>query len=116
VSDHEIKAVKDPAVAGYAHAFVAVRPWTVYVGTERLVDRRGAPRRFSTEDAALAAARLAVGAVLCVNCGLTTHARCCSQCGKVHTPKRLDNEHCSAKCERDATHANQISDAMEDDA
>lgn len=113
MSDHEIRAVKDPAVAGYAHAFVVTRPWTVYIGADRLVDRRGKPRRFSTERAALAAAQIAVGAVLCVNCGLTTHARCCSQCGKVHSPKRLDYEHCSAKCARDAIRANKLSDAME---
>lgn len=56
---HEIRAVKDPAVAGYAHAFVATRPWTVYVGGDCLVDKRGSPRRFSTEAAAIAAARRA---------------------------------------------------------
>lgn len=116
MSGRDIRAVKDPAIAGYAHAFVAVRPWTVYIGDDRLIDKSGRPRRFSTEDAALTAAKLAVGAVLCGNCGLTTHARCCSQCGKVHSPGRVDYEHCSAKCERDATHANQISDAMEEDA
>ena len=55
----EIKAVKDPAISGYAHAFVVTRPWTVFIDGKRLVDRGGRPRRFSTESAALAAARRA---------------------------------------------------------
>ena len=52
-----IKAVKDPAVSGYAHAFVATKPWTVYVDRKQLADKSGRPRRFGTEHAALAAAR-----------------------------------------------------------
>jgi hypothetical protein len=54
-------------------------------------------------------------AVLCVNCGLETHARCCSWCGKVHDLDRLHNKHCSAKCERDAARADRLSAAMEED-
>lgn len=56
----EIKAVKDPAVSDYAHAFVATRPWTVFVDRKKLVDRRGRARRFTTEAAAIAAARRSV--------------------------------------------------------
>ena len=52
-----IKAVRDPAVSGYSHAFVLVKPWTVYVDRKQLVDKSGRPRRFSTQAAALAAAR-----------------------------------------------------------
>lgn len=52
-----IKAVKDPAVSGYAHAHVVMKPWKVYVDRKRLVDKNGRPRRFSTEGAAMAAAR-----------------------------------------------------------
>jgi len=58
--EREIKAVKDPAVAGYAHAHVAVKPWTVYVEGTRLVDKGGRPRRFSTESAAVAAAQRSI--------------------------------------------------------
>jgi hypothetical protein len=57
VSDPKIKTIKDPAVSGYAHAGVVIKPWIAYVGGTRLVDRRGAVRRFATEGAALAAAR-----------------------------------------------------------
>jgi hypothetical protein len=53
---------------------------------------------------------------LCPNCESHKHARCCSWCGKIHKPARLHNEHCSAKCERDAQRADRLSDAMEDDA
>jgi hypothetical protein len=53
----KIKTVKDPAVSGYAHAFVVIKPWTVFVDGVRLIDKRGRVRRFSTEDAAIAAAR-----------------------------------------------------------
>lgn len=56
-----------------------------------------------------------VTAVLCPNCGSGKHARCCSWCGALHKAKRLQNEHCSASCERDATQANKLSDAMEED-
>jgi hypothetical protein len=56
----EIKAVRDPAVSGYAHAFVLMKPWTVYVDRKQLVDKSGRPRRFSTERAALAAARRSI--------------------------------------------------------
>jgi len=52
-----IKTVKDPAVSGYAHAFVRIKPWTVLIDGSRLTDKRGRVRRFSTEDAAIAAAR-----------------------------------------------------------
>ena len=55
-----IKAVKDPAVSGYAHAFVVIKPWTVFVGRQQLVDKSGRPRRFATEHAALAAARRSI--------------------------------------------------------
>lgn len=58
--EREIKAIKDPAVSGYAHAFVAIKPWTVFVDRKKLVDRRGRPRRFSTERAAMAAARRSI--------------------------------------------------------
>lgn len=57
MSEHAIKAVKDYAVSGYAHVFVAIKPWTVYVDRKKLVDKAGRARRFSTERAALAAAR-----------------------------------------------------------
>lgn len=57
----EIKAVKDPAVSGYAHAFVVIKPWKVFVDRQPLLDKNGRPRRFSTEHAALAAARRSVG-------------------------------------------------------
>ena len=57
MKEHEIKAVKDAAVSGYAHAHVVIKPWTIYVDGKRLVDKGGRPRRFSTESAAMAAAR-----------------------------------------------------------
>lgn len=57
VGAREIKVVKDPANSGYAHAFVATKPWTAFVDRKKLADRRGRPRRFSTERAAIAAAR-----------------------------------------------------------
>jgi len=57
MKEREIKAVKDPAVSGYAHAHVAIKPWTVYVDRKQLIDKSGRPRRFSTEAAAIAAAR-----------------------------------------------------------
>lgn len=56
MSDREIKAVKDYAVSGYAHAHVQIRPWKVFIDRRPLLDRGGRPRRFSTERAALAAA------------------------------------------------------------
>jgi hypothetical protein len=52
---------------------------------------------------------------LCPNCGSDKHARCCAWCGEIHKPRRLDTEHCSAKCDRAAANANKISDAMEED-
>lgn len=55
-----IKAVEDPAISGYAHAFVATKPWVVYVNGKRLMDKGKRPRRFSTEKAALAAARRSI--------------------------------------------------------
>jgi hypothetical protein len=60
VTEPKIKAVKDYAVSGYAHAHVAIKPWTVYVDGTRLVDKGGRPRRFSTEGAAIAAARRSI--------------------------------------------------------
>jgi hypothetical protein len=54
---HKIKTVKDPAVSGYAHAHVAIKPWTVFVDGKKIVDKAGRPRRFATEHAALSAAR-----------------------------------------------------------
>jgi hypothetical protein len=59
MTERKIKTVKDYAVSGYAHAHVAIKPWTVYVDDKRLVDKSGRPRRFSTEGAAIAAARKA---------------------------------------------------------
>lgn len=55
-----IKAVKDPAVSGYAHAHVALKPWKVHIDRKLLVDKGGRPRRFSTEHAAMAAARRSI--------------------------------------------------------
>jgi len=50
----------------------------------------------------------------CPNCETDRHARCCSWCGNVHKPARLHHEYCSAKCAREAAHADQISTALED--
>ena len=55
-----IKAVRDYAQRGYASAAAAIKPWIVYVGRDQLVDKSGRPRRFSTERAAIAAARRAI--------------------------------------------------------
>lgn len=60
MKEHEIKVVKDPAISGYAHAFVVIKPWTVFIGRQQLLDKSGRPRRFSTERAALVAARRSV--------------------------------------------------------
>lgn len=57
MKEPEIKAVKDPAIAGYAHAFVATKPWKVFIDQQPLLDKGGRPRRFSSERSALAAAR-----------------------------------------------------------
>ena len=54
---YEIEAVKEAAVSGYAHAHVAIKPWTVFIDGKRLVDKSNRPRRFSTERAAIAAAK-----------------------------------------------------------
>jgi hypothetical protein len=54
-----IKTVKDAAVSGYAHAYVITRPWKVIVDGKWLVDKTGRPRRFSNEQAAIAAAKRA---------------------------------------------------------
>lgn len=54
-------------------------------------------------------------AKLCPNCESSAHARCCSWCGAVHKPKRLEHEHCSARCERVAARADRLSAAMEED-
>ena len=56
----QIEAARVPAVSGYAHAFVATKPWTIYVDRKQLVDKSGRPRRFSTEVAAMAAARRSI--------------------------------------------------------
>jgi len=56
MSARSISAIKDPAVSGYAHAYVVIRPWIAYVNGKRLVDKRGHVRRFSTQEAAIAAA------------------------------------------------------------
>jgi hypothetical protein len=53
----EIKAVKDYARSGYASAAAAIKPWTVFVDRKKLVDKTGRVRRFTTERAAVAAAR-----------------------------------------------------------
>lgn len=50
---------KDPAMAGYAHGNVLIRPWIATVDGKDLVDSRGRVRRFSTPSAALAASRRA---------------------------------------------------------
>lgn len=55
-------------------------------------------------------------AALCPNCESDRHARCCSWCGQIHKPKRLEHEHCSAKCERAAAEADRRSDEMQADA
>jgi hypothetical protein len=60
MKEREIKAVKDYAVSGYAHAHVTIKPWVAYVDRKRLVDKGGRPRRFSTERAAMAAARRSI--------------------------------------------------------
>lgn len=60
MKEREIKAVKDYAVSGYAHAHVVIKPWVVYVGRAQLVDKSGRPRRFATERAAMAAARRSI--------------------------------------------------------
>ena len=60
MTDPVIEAVKDPAVSGYAHAHVVIKPWMVRVGRSFLVDKRGRPRRFATEHAALDAARRSI--------------------------------------------------------
>jgi hypothetical protein len=56
-----------------------------------------------------------VTATLCPNCEADKHSRCCSWCGKVHKPARLHNEQCSAKCEKAAARANELSSVMEED-
>ena len=53
--------------------------------------------------------------VLCPNCESSTHTRCCAWCGKLHKPKRLAYERCSAKCDREAARADRLSAAMEED-
>ena len=58
--EREIKAIKDYAVSGYAHAHVSIKPWKVLVDRVLLVDKGGRSRRFSTERAALAAARRSI--------------------------------------------------------
>ena len=60
MTEPAIKAAKDAAVSGYAHAHVVMKPWKVYVDRKLLVDKGGRPRRFSTERAAMAAARRSI--------------------------------------------------------
>jgi len=60
MKERVIKAIKDYAVAGYAHAHVAIKPWKVLVDRQPLLDKSGRPRRFSTESAAMAAARRSI--------------------------------------------------------
>ncbi len=55
-----VRAVEDAAVSGYAHAYVAIKPWKAYVDGHLLVDKWKRPRRFSTEEAAIAAATIEV--------------------------------------------------------
>jgi hypothetical protein len=55
-----IKAVKDPAIRGYASAGAVIKPWAVRVDGRPLVDKWKRPRRFATEAAAIAAARRSV--------------------------------------------------------
>lgn len=55
--ERQIKAVKDAVTSGYAHAFVVTRPWVAIVEGKKLMNRRGGVRRFTTEAAAIAAAR-----------------------------------------------------------
>ena len=51
---------------------------------------------------------------LCPNCGLDTHVRCCSWCGQKHKPKRYQNDHCSAKCEKEAARWDKGSAALQE--
>lgn len=51
---------------------------------------------------------------LCPNCQSEKHARCCSECGKIHKPARLQYERCSAKCDRDAAMADRLSAQLEE--
>ena len=60
MKEPEIKTIKDYAVSGYAHANVAIKPWKVLVDRQPLLDKSGRPRRFSTERAAMAAARRSI--------------------------------------------------------
>ena len=53
-------------------------------------------------------------ALICPNCETDRHARCCSWCGKIHKPKRLHHEHCSAKCAQAAQEADRLSAEMEE--
>ena len=76
-----------------------------------LCDQAGVSR-----DAQCAIKTLITPMAICPNCSSSTHDRCCSQCGKTHKPARLHYEHCSAKCDRDAARADQISAAMEESA
>jgi hypothetical protein len=51
-----IKIVRDPAISGYAHANVAVKPWIAFVGQEQLKDAKGRVRRFASKLTATEAA------------------------------------------------------------
>ena len=60
MTEPTIKAVKDYAQRGYASAASVIKPWTVYVDRKQLIDKSGRPRRFSTEAAAMVAARRSI--------------------------------------------------------
>ena len=60
MTEPTIKALKDYAQRGYASAASVIKPWTIYVDRKRLLDKNGRPRRFSTEAAAMAAARRSI--------------------------------------------------------
>lgn len=60
MSGREIKAVRNPAVSGYSSAGCLMKPWTVFVDGQILIDAKGRPRRFSTETSAVFAARRSI--------------------------------------------------------
>lgn len=60
MTEPTFKAVKDYAQRGYASVAAVIKPWTVYIDRKQLVDKSGRPRRFSTERAAMVAARSAI--------------------------------------------------------
>ena len=56
----KIKVVKDAARSGYSSVAAVIKPWTIYIDRKQLVDKSGRPRRFSTEAAAMTAARRSI--------------------------------------------------------